>query len=147
MSIFVTFLYFTYVAVALFYLASGILLLLYPKTINHRLSALFPLLASFKYSRRLTSLNLILVGAGLLILSESLQSPTLFGFFCALVLSGLEVFLGVKFYYLEENNLPQALIHVILHTVLVVLLFLYLLLYFPNEISFLQQQAASLISI
>lgn len=109
----------TYFVVALFYLIYGTLLLLTPHSVFSHIPRFFPLLASFRYHTLATSLNLMAVGATLLIIGKYISNWSAGAIFIALVLSGLEVYLGLAFYYREEHDVPQAIIHVVLHTLLV----------------------------
>lgn len=137
--------YIIYNLVALFYLVCGVLLLLYPNRIETLLKKLFPLLASFKYSALVNSLNLILVGSLLIIVGKLIGQHNIIGIYFALVLSALEVYLGFKFYYFEERDVTQANIHVILHSLLCVILIGMSLLYFSDQISNLHNDLALVI--
>lgn len=138
--------YIAYYLVAFFYVASGILLLLYPKAIEHKLKDLFPLLVSFRYSHTVTSLNLIGVGCGLLFIAKAISELSPIGIFSALILSAFEVYLGVKFYYFEERNVSQAIIHLILHLIIVFVIGWFLLTKFSSTITLVQLKATAVLS-
>lgn len=143
---FATVLIIAYYLVAVFYCSFGILLLTHPHFCEQHLRVCFPLLASYRYQRVVNSLNLISIGLGLIIIGQLLAQDSLAGFFLALVLSGLETYLGIAFYYFEERNLTQAIIHFWLHIILVVALGAFILSSFAPEITLIRTQSASLIT-
>lgn len=140
------FLIIAYYLVAVFYCVFGILLLTHPHFCEQHLKVCFPLLASYRYQRVVNSLNLISIGLGLIIIGQLLAQGALIGFFLALVLSGLEMYLGISFYYLEERNLTQAIIHFWLHIILMVAIGAFILSSFGQEITLLRTQGASLVT-
>ena len=146
MDTFTAVFYYLYVAVAIFYIACGVALLLKPDTIRHKIKSLFPLLDSFKYQSTTNSLNLIAVGLLLLTVVRLIENWSVVGLFFAVVLSGLEVYLGFKFYYHEQGNISQAVIHVVLHTIIVGAVIFFMLFYLSEEITLIQNQAASTIN-
>lgn len=135
-----------YYLVAIFYFVFGILLLSHPHFVQKHLKPCFPLLASYRYQQVVNSLNLITVGLGLLIIGKLLEQKTFLGFFIALILSGLEIYLSIAFYYYEEKNVSQAIIHFFLHIILIVIIGAFILSSFSSEISELSHQTASLVS-
>lgn len=137
--------YIIYNLVALFYLICGVLVLLYPKQIENHLETLFPLLISFKYNQIVNSLNLILIGAFLIIVGKLISLHHLAGIYFALILSAFEIYLGVKFYYMEKKDLTQANIHVIVHVILCVILIKMSALFFIDEIVAVKNGIASVI--
>lgn len=139
-------LYSAYYLVALFYLAAGILLLIYPHLIEVHLKKCFPLLASYRYQRIANSVNLIAIGIGLLIIGNMIVEKEFFGFFVALMLSGLEMYLGIAFYFFEERDLPQAIIHVVLHVILLTAIGVFILHNFSPQIDEFRGQAATALS-
>lgn len=143
MDTFTTVFYYSYIAVSLFYIFSGVILLIQPNFIKHKFQSFFPLLNSFKYSNIINSVNLIAVGLLLLLIVKLLEDWSVIGLFFALTLSGLEVYLGFKFYYHEQKNVPQALIHIILHSIIVGVVIFFMVFYLSAEISMIKNQAAS----
>ncbi len=137
--------YFIYLAVTFFYLGSGVILFIRPQLIAHYIKPFFPLLYSFKYGTTTNSLNLIFVGIGLLMISEAIQELSFTGFFCALLLSALEVYLGFKFYYFEQRDMTQAVIHVVLHALIVVAMVFFISSYFAADINHFENQGALLL--
>ncbi len=134
-----------YYLISLFYLSFGVLLLTHPHFVEHHIRPLFPLLASFKYQRIGNSINLILVGVILLLVGNLIVESSVYGFFLALTLSGLEVYLGIVFYYFEERNIPQSILHFVLHLIIVFVIGGFMLSYFPDEIARVEENAASLL--
>ncbi len=112
-------LFISYYLVALFYLSFGTLLITHPRFVEHRIHSLFPLLAHFKLQRLANGVNLIVMGVILLLVGNLMAASNVMGFFLALVLSAWEVYLGVTFYYFEKKDIPQAVIHLVLHIALV----------------------------
>tara|TARA_B100002051_G_scaffold276684_2_gene326879 strand:+ start:8197 stop:8661 length:465 start_codon:yes stop_codon:yes gene_type:complete len=136
--------YYIYLAVALFYIVSGAVLLIYPKAIANKIAGWFPLLHSFKYQNITASLNLIMVGLILLVIVRLLENWSFMGMFWAVVLSGLEVYLGIRFYYQEQRDLFQAWLHIILHLIIVIGLAYFILTHFSSDITTMEDQLASL---
>ena len=133
-----------YYLVSLFYLTFGVLLLTYPQFVEHHVKPLFPVLASFKYQRIGNSINLILVGIILLLVGNLITEASIYGFFIAIILSGLEVYLGIVFYYFEERNITQSIIHFVLHIIFVLVIGGFMLSYFQEDIKEISENAASL---
>lgn len=146
MDTFTTVFYYLYIAVSLFYIICGVILLLKPHYIVDRLPSLFPLLNSFKYRPLTNSLNLIFIGLLLLVVVKLIEDWSVVGLFFAVVLSGLEVYLGVKFYYHEINDIPQAIIHVVLHTIIVGVVIFFIVNYLSPELTSIQNQTGALIN-
>lgn len=142
---FVSIFYYIYLAVAFFYLICGVVLLLRPTLIQRQIKPFFPLLDSFGYGVTVNSINLVLIGLGLLLISKHLLATHFLAFFTAIILSTLEVYLGFKFYYHEQRDLTQAVLHIVLHAGLVIIIILFTIDAFPVEIHTYTQQAASLI--
>jgi len=137
-----TILYIAYYAVAFFYLVCGALLIVKPRLVRHKIQAFFPVLVSLKYSETAQSLNLIFVGGGLMLVAKFLVFSHVLGFYLALILSALEVYLGVIFYYYELKNTTQAVIHVGIHSVLVVVIITVMLNYHSDTIAELYGQSS-----
>jgi uncharacterized membrane protein len=146
MDTFTAVFYYLYIAVSLFYIICGVILLLKPTVIEPRLKSLFPLLESFKYRGVTNSVNLIFVGCVLLAVVKLMEDWSVVGLFIAVVLSGLEVYLGVKFYYHEKNDMPQAIIHVVLHTIIVGVVIFFMVFYLSSEINLIQNQTGAIIN-
>ena len=144
---FETILSFVYYLVALFYLAYGALLLVTPHVVVAHIPRFFPLLASFRYHTLATSLNLIGAGAMLLIVGEFINNLSVEAIFVALLLSGLEVYLGIKFYYLEEHDIPQAITHVTLHLFIVIAVGWLLLTEYEPAIRTLEIEALTIFGV
>lgn len=140
-----TLLYVVYYAVALFYLLFGVLLLTHPHLSEKRLKKCFPLLASYKYQRIANSINLTSIGAGLLIIGNMIKLDVFAGFLFALILSALEVYLGIMFYYIEERDMTQAVIHVVLHILIVFLIGIFILQHYSHQIYTMQHETATMI--
>jgi hypothetical protein len=143
MDIFTAVFYYIYIAVSLFYIVCGVVLLLKPQYIQNHIKPLFPVLESFKYQTVTNSINLIGVGLILLSIVKLLENWSVVGLFIAVIISGLEVYLGVKFYYHERNNVSQTLIHVILHTIIIGAVIFFIVIYLSPELSLIQNQAAT----
>lgn len=94
----------------------------------------------------MTSLNLIGVGCGLLFIAKAISELSPIGIFSALILSAFEVYLGVKFYYFEERNVSQAIIHLILHLIIVFVIGWFLLTKFSSTITLVQLKATAVLS-
>lgn len=133
-----------YYLVSLLYLSFGVLLLTYPHFVEHHIKPLFPLLASFKYQRIGNSINLVIVGTTLLVVGKLIMISNIYGFFIALILSGLEVYLGIAFYYFEERDITQSVLHFVLHLIFVLVIGSFMLSYFSVEITRVEKSAASL---
>lgn len=140
-----TALHVAYYLTALFYGSCGVLLLIRPSLIEKRLSVFFPVLCTFSYRRLGNALNLIGIGVGLFIVSLLLSRENFGGYFLALILSLLEVYLGVFYYYLEVDNRAQAVIHFILHLIIATFIISLLLDRFPDSIQALKEKSAALI--
>lgn len=147
MITFAAFFYFIYNLVAFFYLISGVVLLLYPHTIQNHIKKLFPLLASWRLDTLVNSLNLVGVGSTLIIIGQLIDQSNVLGYFLALILSTLEVYLGIKFYYHEEHDTFQAIVHIVLHTILVGVLLWFMVNYFSSDISIIQNNVASVVNV
>lgn len=134
-----------YHLVALFYLSSGVLLLMFPHIFQEHLKKLFPVLATFRYGIVANGFNLILVGLILLWVASLVTVSNVGGFLLTLTLSALEVYLGVVFYYRKERNIPQALIHFVLHILIVIAIGIFILSNFPDELRYYQNLTKEII--
>ncbi len=135
-----------YYGVAMFYFGFGLLLLLKPSLVEHKLKACFPVLAAFKYQRVANSINLLGIGIALLLIGNMVLSFSFYGFFIALILSALEVYLGIMFYYIEEKDVFQAVLHFVVHILIVILIGYFVIHHFDTELVKLQNQTATALS-
>lgn len=139
-------LYITYHFVALFYLASGCILLASPRIIEKRIPKLFPFLDARHLHRIWNSINLIIVGIILLIVGRWLVEENIVGLFAALLLSAWEVYLSVAFYW-KRNEKISAINHFVLHTLIVAFVSYTIIAVNPTNPKTLKQSLASAFSV
>jgi hypothetical protein len=107
----------SYFATAIFYIASGILIISYPKIIEKRIGTLFPLLHSFNLKNTANSINLIIMGFVLFGTTLLLKDRNFLGFYLVLVFSVWEIYLSFAL-YLKRQDYVNAFIHLILHIII-----------------------------
>jgi len=125
-----TFLYIAYHVIALFYLASGCILLTNPRIIEKLIPRWFPLLGSFRWPRIWNGINLIFVGIMLLIVGRWLVEGNLAGLSGALFLSAFEVYLSIAFYW-KRNETFSAFYHFVINMTIISILFYMILNIIP----------------
>lgn len=142
---FETILYASYYLLSFFYLVCGALLITHPRFIEKYIRSFFPVLASFKYRRVTNGINLIIVGLLLLWIGDLIVETNIIGFWLALIISALEIYLGIAFYYFEAKDITQAIIHLCIHMIVVIALVAFMLSAFSRQIQEAQEFTGAII--
>ena len=138
-------LYASYYLLSFFYMLCGVLLITHPHFIIKFIQSFFPVLESFKYRRVTNGINLIVVGLLLLWIGDLIVETNIVGFWLALIISSLEIYLGITYYYFEAKDVAQAIIHLGVHIIVVIALIIFMLSTFPRQIQEAQEFTGAII--